>query len=187
VVGRVYIRGEFMETWKPAKNWEDLYEVSDQGRVRSKPRKYWKPDPHMKDGGCWQHRKTRILKTPPNSDGYPCTMFSREGKCYPIKVHKLIYESFKGAVSEGHHVDHIDGDRQNNKLDNLQSVTPQDNKIFGLERAQGFKMIRKYLDEHRDGVAMHMSRSYHDGFEDGYNKAIEDLNKICYTTHKEVL
>lgn len=44
-----------------------------------------------------------------------------------VLVHRLIYETFKGRIPKGMQVDHIDGDKQNNALNNLQILTPEEN------------------------------------------------------------
>tara|TARA_R110000868_G_scaffold400521_1_gene675110 strand:- start:341 stop:850 length:510 start_codon:yes stop_codon:yes gene_type:complete len=58
-----------------------------------------------------------------NGNGYLVT--SLMNKKYI--VHRLIWEMFKGSVPEGKEIDHIDGDRQNNKIENLRIVTRQEN------------------------------------------------------------
>jgi len=44
-----------------------------------------------------------------------------------VKVHRLIYEAFNGKMADGMHVDHIDGDKQNNCIDNLRAMTCREN------------------------------------------------------------
>lgn len=39
-----------------------------------------------------------------------------------VRLHRLVWESFYGAIPQGHHVHHIDGDRSNNCLENLQCL-----------------------------------------------------------------
>lgn len=161
------------EEWKPIFEWENFYEVSNLGRVRSKPRRYWKPDPKMKAGGCWQFRISRVLKSPKNGDGYPNVRLARDGKCFTRKVHRLVWEAFNGPCPLGYHIDHMDGSRDNNNLDNLQAINPQDHKIATLEREQGVPMRREYLDDYRKGLAMNMSKAYQEGFQ----KALECLSR----------
>ena len=45
-----------------------------------------------------------------------------------LYVHRLVWETFKGKIPEGKEIDHIDGDTKNNALDNLQVLTPRNNK-----------------------------------------------------------
>lgn len=43
-------------------------------------------------------------------------------------IHRLVYETFVGKIPEGKEIDHMDGDTSNNSLDNLQILTPRNNK-----------------------------------------------------------
>ena len=44
-----------------------------------------------------------------------------------ILLHRLMWETFVGKIPKGYEIDHIDGDRTNNRLDNLRCVTHQEN------------------------------------------------------------
>ena len=44
-----------------------------------------------------------------------------------LSTHRVVWEIFNGAIPEGMHIDHIDHDTFNNKIENLRLVTPQDN------------------------------------------------------------
>lgn len=58
--------------------------------------------------------------------------------------HRFVYEYFNGPIPEGLEVDHIDGDRLNNRLDNLQLLSPRENarKGSGLLSMQAARDIR---------------------------------------------
>lgn len=103
-----------MERWIPAKGYEGRYEVSDLGRVRGI---------YMK----------KVLKPSAGSHGYPCVGIWN-GSCQIGKpVHHMVFESFHGSrPCVGQFViDHIDGDKRNNRLDNLQLITQRQNCIKG--------------------------------------------------------
>lgn len=44
-------------------------------------------------------------------------------------THRFVYETFYGHIPQGMQIHHIDHDKQNNKLDNLQMVTDEENKL----------------------------------------------------------
>lgn len=50
-----------------------------------------------------------------------------DGKFLNLEIHRLMIETFVGEIPKGMQVNHIDGDRYNNKLSNLEVVTPLEN------------------------------------------------------------
>lgn len=104
------------ERWLPVPGWEELYEVSDLGRVRSLTR--WTP------AGT---RKGRMMKMNVDPSGYFQLGFRRNGKNRTQKVHQLVAAAFLGPRPEGMEVRHLDGDPLNNRLDNLAYGTPSEN------------------------------------------------------------
>lgn len=96
------------EIWKPVVGFEGLYEVSSLGRIRSK----------------------RGVKSPyENRWGYLQITLYKDGKPYPKKLHRIVAEAFLDNPSNKREVNHIDGDKLNNTLDNLEWVTSSENKI----------------------------------------------------------
>ena len=58
---------------------------------------------------------------------YKIVVIYHEGKYYTYQLGRLIYAWFFGEVPEGMSVDHIDNDPMNNRLENLQLLTPAQN------------------------------------------------------------
>ena len=59
--------------------------------------------------------------------GYLLVYLGRGGGRVPKRAHRVIWEMEVGDIPEGYHLDHIDGDRANNKLSNLRLATNQEN------------------------------------------------------------
>ena len=104
--------------WLPVVGYEGLYEVSDEGEIKSLPR-------NTTSGG--------ILKQSVNKkNGYCYVGLHKENKSTTHRVHVLLMKAFcpnndfdeNGLPFE---VDHIDGDKQNNSLSNLQWLSHKDN------------------------------------------------------------
>ena len=111
------------EIWKPVVGYESIYEVSSNGRVRSLDR-YVKNPIHGKI--LVKGREMSIGR----SVGYPSVNISKEGKHRHIKVHVLIAQAFLNHKPNGDNtivVDHIDNNKQNNELSNLQLITNRKN------------------------------------------------------------
>lgn len=107
---------ELAEIWKPAFDWEAFYEVSDHGRIRSKPRSYG----NRRRGGS-------ILKHILNDRGYPCVNLTGEGKRKQRHVHLLVIRTFCGPAPDGFETCHNDGNPLNTHLSNLRYDTPKGN------------------------------------------------------------
>ena len=90
------------------------------------------------------------------------------GKTYSIATHRIIWEMFNGPIPSGAQIDHIDGDRANNRIQNLRLADSKQNAWNrGLSRANtsGFKGVcyekasRKWLTQIRtNGVARKIGR-----------------------------
>jgi hypothetical protein len=107
------------EEWRPVAGYEDLYEVSSLGRVRSLPREiHWQTR--------WGDTATRpapakIRKLSKDADGYPQVSLCKDGKKIHTKVHKLVAAAFLGERPEwATQINHIDKCRSNNCASNLE-------------------------------------------------------------------
>ena len=104
--------------WKPISEWEGRYEVSNYGRVKSLAR--------MTSTGN-RSVPERILK-PNVMKGYQCVTLQYDGAVKVYRVHRLVIEAFGTAQPTAEHqVNHIDGDKANNCIWNLEWVTPKEN------------------------------------------------------------
>ena len=96
-----------VETYKKIKGFEN-YSVSDHGNVRNV-------------------KTSRILKGKDNGHGYLEVTLMKNKTRYYKKIHRLSAEAFLLNPENKKCVDHIDNDRQNNKLINLRFATTQEN------------------------------------------------------------
>lgn len=103
------------ERWLPIPGYEGLYEVSDRGRVRS-----------------FSRGRSKILRqslTGTRGNQYPTVTLYKHDSRRHWKVHALVLQSFKGPREKGMYACHNDGDRMNNRLDNLRWDTPTGNTL----------------------------------------------------------
>ena len=130
------------EVFKDIKGFEGLYQVSNLGRVKSLSRVVYN---HL---GA-RTLKEKILKGCLGSNGYYTVNLMKDGKYNAINVHQLVAMAFLGHEPCGHKlvVDHIDHNRQNNRVDNLQVLTMRQNsskrikeytsKYIGVSKKKG--------------------------------------------------
>jgi hypothetical protein len=137
------------EIWKPIPGYEGIYEASSLGRIRSLNRK------EKVKGGCVRFRESKILTPRRNNlrGGYLELQLCKEGKSRTFKVHRLVMLAFAGEPPEGKtEVDHIDGDRENNRIENLEYVSKKENYMRMAEN-QGRFAFASRLEELEQRVA----------------------------------
>lgn len=103
-----------LEVWKSLPGYEDLYEVSNFGRIKSLR---------------YNHTKeAKILSTYVNQNGYMCVKICRQGikQCL---VHRLVAMLFVPNTDNKPHINHKDGNKANNTSDNLEWCTRSENQL----------------------------------------------------------
>lgn len=109
------------ETWRPVVGWEGLYEVSDQGRVRSVER-------IVQFGAQTRRVKSTVLKPGKTTKGALFVMLSN-GKARNRRVHQLVLEAFVGPRPPGMEGCHWDDNKENNAVTNLRWDTHSANEL----------------------------------------------------------
>lgn len=113
------------EIWKWIPDFEGLYQVSTWGRIRSVDR--WVI---YKDGSK-RFYKGRILKPARDENGYLLVVLSRDGKRRNFRVHRLVAEAFIPNPENKPEVNHLDENKENNYVSNLEWSTHKDNINWG--------------------------------------------------------
>lgn len=113
------------EVWKDIPNYEGHYQASNLGRIKS------------------LKRKGRILKQGISHNGYLSVVLSKNGKVKTYRVHRLICNTFIDNHFNKPEINHIDGNKKNNKISNLEWCTCSENMIHaystGIFKASGPK------------------------------------------------
>lgn len=104
------------EIWKPIKDFESLYEISNKGRVRSL---------------CGRYGKNRIVKLGNGSRGYLNVCLCNKGKQTTRNVHRIVAETFLPNPESLPCVNHKDENRKNNNVDNLEWCSYYHNNVYG--------------------------------------------------------
>lgn len=112
------------EEWLPVVGHEGFYSVSSFGRVR-------------RDAPARNSYAGRILTLNAHRRGYPVVSLSSAGKSANRLVHQLVLEAFVGPRPEGWVVNHIDANRRNNYLSNIEYVTYVENALHTIKIGRG--------------------------------------------------
>ena len=128
-----------MEIWKPIKGYEGYYEVSNTGHVRN--------------------AKTKQILSPSDNGQRLRVTLCKEGVQKSHAVHRLVAEAFIVNESPGDkvQVNHIDNNRFNNRVDNLEWVTPSENVAHAYVNGYNSKAKIVYQMDGADYIAMYYS------------------------------
>lgn len=94
------------------------------------------PDYYVLEDGRVLGKRGQFLKYDVNSCGYRRVTFSHKGASSRKFVHHIVAEAFLGPRPPGAVVNHVDGDRKNNRASNLEWVTPSENVKDGYSRGR---------------------------------------------------
>ena len=144
-------------TWQPVVGYEGLYEVSAIGQVKSLDRTV---------KGRWGKMTLRgkVMKLQVNKYGYLCVGL-RDGKKQKLcTVHRLVAKAFLMG-DDSLTVNHIDGNKTNNSVYNLEWVTAKENSSHAAangmyEHCKGEKNINSKLDKYDALFIKNSKRTY---------------------------
>lgn len=126
-----------MEIWKDIEGYESLYQVSDQGRVKSVER-------YRKNHSKTQIVHEKIKSSRKDPQGYLMVDLYKNNKAKTIRVHRLVAMAFIHNEFEKETVNHIDGNKENNKVCNLEwSTFEEQNKHFYKHNLKSEENIKK--------------------------------------------
>lgn len=166
------------ETWLPCPGFETSYEVSNYGKVRSIDRYI---------SGRNGLVKGKLILQGKNKKGYPEVRLWKNNKQEARNPHRLVAQAFIPNPDNKPQVNHIDGNKENNSIDNLEWVSNSDNQLhaykLGLQPSRSgennnkAKITNKQVDLIKLDYNYGLSISI---IADSYKISIEIIRNIIY-------
>lgn len=126
------------EVWRDVVGYEGLYQVSDQGRVKSLER----------TDSLGRTVKERILKPGMDRGGYLLVVLCAGGKSKTLNVHRLVCQAFHENPENKPCVNHIDENKTNNAASNLEWSTYEENNNHGTHNERVAKARSKPVGQY---------------------------------------
>lgn len=119
------------EEWKDISGYNGIYQISNFGGVKALPRVV-----NAKNGSTRTTTEI-IVKNEINSNGYPSVRLIKDGMRMRHRIHLLVWDAFGDGKRDGKHmvIDHIDNNKANCHISNLQLLTGRENVIKAKKRA----------------------------------------------------
>lgn len=169
-----------MEIWKDVIGFESYYQISNFGNVRSKDRL-------VKCRNNSFAKKIGKVKKAGITGGYKVVLLSKENTEKGIGVHRLVAIHFIDNPENKKEVNHKDGNKLNNHVDNLEWCTRSENGQHSYDN--GLQISRKGSKHHFAKINENIVKEMFDLFNSGLNKKeiSEKITQISYSSICRIL
>ena len=130
-----------MEIWADIEGYEGLYQVSNQGRVKSLAR-----ETIGNDGRKYPFKET-ILKPRFMNAGYLIVNIHKERKMKSVSIHRLVAETLIPNPENKREVNHINGNKTDNRIENIEWCTSSENKTHAITTGLNTKPPTHYGED----------------------------------------
>lgn len=160
------------EIWKPIQGFENYYQVSNLGNVRSLPRR-------RKVKNNYRYTEGIMLK-PMQKPDYYAVGLSLKGSIKYARIHRLVAQAFIGNPDNKLYVNHIDGNKLNNNASNLEWCTPKENTDHYINSCKEYNGNNNFgIKLKADQViAIYNSRESHTVLSEKYNVSTKAISNI---------
>lgn len=181
-----------MEEWRDIEGYEGLYQISNQGRLKSLKRVI--PLHGKNQFSEFDAQKTiqeRIMNVSINGYGYCQSSLYKNGKFKTKLIHQLVARAFIPNPENKPTVNHIDGDKTNNCVDNLEWATSKE-QTQHLMKELGFKSVisdkcrKRQIELHKKKVKRSDGMIFNSIKEASFgdNKLRRHISEVCLGKRK---
>jgi hypothetical protein len=164
-----------MEIWKDILNYENIYQISNFGRVKSIERKL------NTGNNFFRIKKENILKQQSNKRGYSTCILTKNNKIQGVLIHRLVAQAFLPNPKNKPQVNHINGIKSDNNISNLEwNTSSENNKHAHLNKLNN---ARKGSENSLSKIVLNLENGiYYDSL-----KEAAYYNNINYGTLKSAM
>ena len=166
-----------LEIWKPVVGYESYYEVSSLGNVRSLERIVYV----NRGSGFYSKKKAKILSQC-IVQGYCTVGLSKSGKRKHSLVHRLVLQAFTRNKKNRNQVNHINGDKTDNRLENLEWCNASENMTHAYELGLKNKPHQKGKNNNNAKLTESQAKKIKDDLLGGISvKALKKKYKVSFS------
>jgi hypothetical protein len=163
------------EIWKEIKGYEGYFEVSNLGNFRSKDRiiKYKRSGTRLYPG--------KSLKTETIIEGYQRIVLMKEARRRRYMCHRIVAQEFIPNPDNKPFINHINGNKQDNRVENLEWVTQSENELHShniLGNTMKGKTFSRKVYRYSENQVLHY---------ESMSRAIKSIGKGCIEGLKKAI
>lgn len=149
------------EEWRYVKDFENVYAISNKGRLASNKKKGW-----------------HVLSNVNSKGGYFSIVLRKGQYKKSTRIHRLVYETFVGDIPKGmkNHIHHINHNKQDNRVENLALVSAKEHYYLDID-SRDISGLRPIWENYKGG---HPSKKVIQKSLEGEIIAIYDSAKHAY-------
>lgn len=125
------------EEWRYVKGFENVYAISNKGRLASNKSNKW-----------------RVLSNKNSKGNYLSIVLRYKNAKRHTRIHRLVYESFIGDIQKGkkYHIHHINHDKQDNRVENLLLVSAKEHYQLDID-SKNISGLRPIWENYKGGYS----------------------------------
>lgn len=145
---------------------------------------------YPQEGKIWSNKSNRYVGKMNDRGYWDITIRDNDGNTWRTKVHRIIYATCYGDIPIGMQVNHIDEDKSNNSISNLNLMTPKENTNWGSGKEKSAKSrtngkLSKKVEAYKDGKLVMTFPSTKEAQRQGYGSG--GVSLCCRGKQKEYM